>query len=63
MVRDDSTGRAWGFANEEGVVVGPDPEGSNPKIVRVKMDRGQSIFEIKGIHMTHLKKLSKSKRG
>jgi hypothetical protein len=45
---------AWGIDNEPGVIIGQDPRGSNPDVVLVRLDKGPSILETKGVHVSNL---------
>ncbi|MCK5558118.1 MAG: hypothetical protein KAJ01_07060 [Candidatus Hydrogenedentes bacterium] len=53
-VKDTDAMRAWKLVNEFGTVTGPDPRGFNKDVVAVKLDRGPSILEIKGVHISNL---------
>jgi len=56
-IKDNAMSRAWGIANEVGIVTGPDPGGHNDKVVAVKLDtRDKAICEA-GIHVDHLEPL------
>lgn len=52
-IKDDHMTRAWGHANELGIIAGPDPQDCSKDIYKVVLLSGPSIFEAKGIHKAH----------
>jgi len=55
QIKDTESMRAWKYANEFGVIIGPDPRGINKDIFAVKLDSGSSLLESKGVHKSHFR--------
>lgn len=62
-IRDNEMTQVWGHALEIGTVTGPDPQGANKNVVCVRLDKGATIFDVKGINVGHLEVLPKKNPG